>query len=89
MDPHSHAFDNLAHARWKVNFIRHLLHAHLASPWKHTWEWQEQHAEILHRLAAAEDEWKICKEVSDARAASPSPCHRPKENQDMDGRPGR
>ena len=62
MDPRIHASDNLSHARWKVNFIRHLLHAHLASPWKHTQEWQEQHAGILHRLAAAEDDVKICEQ---------------------------
>jgi hypothetical protein len=60
MDPHIHALNNLEHAHWKVNFIRHLLQAHLASPWKGTREWQAQHAEYLHRLATAEDELAIC-----------------------------
>lgn len=60
MDPHIHALNNLEHAHWKVSFIRHLLRAHLASPWKGTHEWKTQHAEFLHRLAAAEDELAIC-----------------------------
>ncbi|RBP40515.1 hypothetical protein DES53_108222 [Roseimicrobium gellanilyticum] len=63
MHPHIHALDNLEHAHWKVNFIRHLLQAHLVSPWKGTREWQEQHADFLHRLAAAEDELSICRKA--------------------------
>jgi hypothetical protein len=89
MDPRTHAFDNLAHARWRVNFIRHLLHAHLASPWIHTREWQEQHAEFLHRLAAAEDELKICKQVSELRMAAGEPCQGAQGKEEREGRPGR
>jgi DNA repair ATPase RecN len=60
MDPQQHVLGNLAHARWRVNFIRNLLQAHRASPWKGTQEWQERHAEMLHQLASAEDEVKLC-----------------------------
>jgi hypothetical protein len=63
MNPHIHALDNLEHAQWKVNFIRHLLQAHLASPWKGTREWQLQHAEFLLRLSTAEDELALCKKA--------------------------
>lgn len=63
MDPQLHALDNLEHAHWRVNFVRHLLQAHLASPWKGTREWQAQHADFLHQLAAAEDELAICKKT--------------------------
>lgn len=63
MDPRIHALDNLEHAQWKVNFIRHLLQAHLASPWKGTSEWQAQRAEFLLRLASAEDELSVCKKA--------------------------
>lgn len=59
MDPQDLILDNLAHAQWRVNFIRHLLRAHVASPWKGTQEWQEQHADMLHQLASAEDEVQI------------------------------
>ena len=63
MNPELHALDNLAHARWKVSFIGHLLHAHLGSSKNNTVEWQERHAAILQRLAAAEDEVKLCEQA--------------------------
>lgn len=59
MDPQHQTLDNVAHARWRVSFIRSLLQAHRASPWKGAQEWQERHAEILHQLASAEDEVKL------------------------------
>ncbi|QIF01077.1 hypothetical protein [Roseimicrobium sp. ORNL1] len=62
MDPQQHVLGNLAHARWRVNFIRNLLQAHRTSPWKGTQEWQARHAEMLHQLASAEDEVKLCEQ---------------------------
>lgn len=59
MDPQHQNLDNLAHARWRVNFVRSLLQAHRASPWKGTQEWQERHGDMLHQLASAEDEVKL------------------------------
>lgn len=66
MDPQLHAQDNLAHAQWKVNFIRHLIQAHLRSSKKETTDWQGRHAAMLHRLASAEDEVNLSKQALEA-----------------------
>jgi hypothetical protein len=46
-----------------VNFIEHLLHAHLGSSKKGTVQWQVRHAAMLQRLASTEDEVKLCEEA--------------------------
>jgi hypothetical protein len=82
MHPELHALDNLAHARWKVSFIGHLLQAHLGSSHKHTVEWQERHAAMLQHLAAAEDEVKLCEQALKAvQSIVEGPHETPSESQ--------
>lgn len=46
--------DAFIHARWRVNFFRHLLDLHETSPEKGTGGWFLENAEYLHRLQMSE-----------------------------------
>jgi hypothetical protein len=56
MDPCLRHKDNLEHARWRVRFVRSLLdvHQHCVDTTREQW-WIEE-ADLLQRLAAAEEE---------------------------------
>jgi hypothetical protein len=56
MDRHLYHKNNLDHARWRVRFVRSLLdvHQHCVDTTREEW-WIEE-ANLLQRLAAAEEE---------------------------------
>jgi hypothetical protein len=56
MDATSHLKSNLEHAQWRVRFVRSLLdvHQHCVDTTNESW-WLEE-ANLLQRLAAAEEE---------------------------------
>lgn len=59
MDSRLHLKDNLEHARWRVRFVRSLLDAHQYCMDATRNEWWIEEADLLQRLAAAEDELKM------------------------------
>jgi hypothetical protein len=53
--PQERQRSNLAHARWRVEFLLSILDMHRAAP-VHGPEWAEKEAEYLHQIAEAQVE---------------------------------
>ena len=56
MDATLHQQTNLEHAQWRVRFVRSLLDTHQHCVDTHSKGWWLKEAELLQRLAAAEDD---------------------------------
>lgn len=49
-------WDDFAHVRWRVQFLRHLLQMHQTSPKRGSAAWVHDEEEYVDRLKAAEKE---------------------------------
>lgn len=56
MDPVRLRTDNLAHAHWRVRFLKNLLDVHRSIPQRTSYDWLLQEADYLRRIALAERE---------------------------------
>jgi hypothetical protein len=54
MDLARKRLDDLAHAHWRVRFLRNLLEVHRALPQSTSYDWLLQEADYLERIALAE-----------------------------------
>jgi hypothetical protein len=48
--------DDLAHAHWRVRFLKNLLEVHRSIPQRSSYDWLLQEADYLQRIALAERE---------------------------------
>lgn len=48
--------DDLAHAHWRVRFLKNLLQVHRSIPQRTSYDWLLQEADYLQRIALAERE---------------------------------
>jgi hypothetical protein len=48
--------EDLAHARWRVRFFRHLVEEHRGHPWTRDSRWYAEDAEYAAHLSQAESE---------------------------------
>jgi hypothetical protein len=49
-------WDDFEHARWRVQFLRHLLEMHRSSPKRGSAAWAQEDEEYTERFEAAEKE---------------------------------
>ncbi len=64
MNPVRLRLDNLAHAHWRVKFLKRLLDVHRACANRTNTEWLLEEANLLQRIAAADDELTLRKRES-------------------------